>query len=201
MPAVERALCEVAVLRERRQAEEALAESEEKYRDLVERARDIIYTLDAHGRITFASPAVKEILEYAPDELLGRRFLELVPQEMHDEAVAQFDESLRIDRFASELTLIDKQGRPHIVEYSTSPIEKSGRVLGIRGIARDITERKRAEAEREKLIANLEQQNAELETFLLHGFPRPENSANHAGGVHGDAAAGHGRQRQSSSPR
>ena len=163
VPAVRRARCEVENLRERKQAEEALAESEEKYRDLVERARDIIYTLDAEGRITFASPAVEEILEYAPHELLGRSFLELVPEEMRDEALAQFDESLRSGQFSSELTLIDKQGLPRVVEYSTSTIEASGRVLGTRGIARDITARLSEKERFERELRESEKRRAEAE--------------------------------------
>ena len=99
------------------------------------------------GGLPFASPAVQEILEYAPDELLGRSFLELVPEKMRDEALAQFDESLRTGQFSFELTLIDKQGRPHVVDCSMSTINESGRVVGSRGIARDITARKRSEEE------------------------------------------------------
>ncbi len=63
---------------ERKQAEEALQESEEKYRDLVENINGVIYTVDAGGRLTYVSPVVAEVGGYSPSEMIDRfvcRFL------------------------------------------------------------------------------------------------------------------------------
>jgi PAS domain-containing protein len=64
------------LFKERRRTEEALKESEEKFRDLVENITDIIYTIDTEGRITYMSPAIEAVLGYQPDEILGRSFFE-----------------------------------------------------------------------------------------------------------------------------
>ena len=151
----------------RKRTEQALARSEEKYRDLVESAQDIIYTLDIEGKITFASPSVEETLGYTPNELLGRSFLELVPGDMKDLALEQFEESLRLGEYASELTLIDKDGRPHTIEYLTSVIEEHGRIVGTRGIVRDITARKRIEAELANSLADSQRRETETAALLV----------------------------------
>jgi PAS domain-containing protein len=61
-----------------RRAEEALRESEEKYRDLVENVNEVIYSVGLDGRILYLSPVVESILGYRPDELLGRPFTTVV---------------------------------------------------------------------------------------------------------------------------
>jgi len=66
---------------DRQQAEAALVESERKYRDLVETSQDIIWSVDAQGRITFVNQAVKQIFGYEPEEMLGRPFADFVAPE------------------------------------------------------------------------------------------------------------------------
>jgi len=63
---------------EQKQAEQALRESEQKYRTLVEVIQDIVYSLDARGTIHYISPQVRDQLGYSPDELLGRNFADFI---------------------------------------------------------------------------------------------------------------------------
>jgi PAS domain S-box-containing protein len=122
-----------------------LKASEEKYRDLIENEKDIIYTLDVKGNITFSSPAVEKILGYRPEEVEGKKFMLLIHEEWKEKALKDFSDTIETGEIISETVLLDKKGRPHFVEYSSTTIKDGNTVIGTRGIARDITERKKAE--------------------------------------------------------
>ena len=129
---------------ERKRAEDKLRKSEERYRDLVEREKDIIYTLDTNGNITSASAAVS-MLGYETEQIIGKNFVELIPREWHEKTVGDFYKLLETGEITAETVLLDKKGEPHFVEYSSTVIREDDKVVGTRGIARDITQRKRAE--------------------------------------------------------
>jgi len=118
---------------------------EEKYRELVETERDIIYSLDVRGNITFASPAVERILHYRPDEVTGKSFMVLIPKEWQEKTLTDFNNLLKIGKITADTILLDKEKQPHFVEYSSTVIKEDNKVVGTRGIARDITARKKAE--------------------------------------------------------
>jgi len=121
--------------------------AEERYRDLIEKEKDIIYTLDCKGNTTFSSPAVKTILGYRPEELIGKNFMVLIPKEWQERTGDDFNNLLKIGEITAETVLLDKKGQSHFVEYSSTVIKEGGKVVGTRGIARDITERRRVEEE------------------------------------------------------
>jgi len=130
---------------ERKAVEEKLAKSEEKYRALAENINDIIYEIDHQGVITYISPAAKDILEYDPDDLIGKNFSEIIHRE---------DWSLFANRFLqlrdgiedpSDYRVISKSGGIIWVRTRTKTITEKGRFMGARGTLIDITERKRAE--------------------------------------------------------
>ena len=140
---------------ERKNAEKAMRESEERYRDLVDKEKDIIYTLDAQGNITSANPAVS-MLGYTPEQVIGKNIIELIPDEWQEKTVADFNDLLNTGEITAETVLLDKKGAPHLVEYSSTVISEGDRVIGTRGIVRDITERRRAEEEAKKLLKTIE---------------------------------------------
>jgi PAS domain S-box-containing protein len=127
------------------QVEQALRESENKYRDLIEEMTDVIYTLDTEGNVTSVNKAGKTTFGREPEEVLGKSFTKWIPQEHLPDATAAFKRILSGEKITTETVMLDKQGRPHNVEFSSSPIIKDGKVVGTRGIIRDITERKKAE--------------------------------------------------------
>jgi len=130
---------------ERKKADKALRESEERYRDLIEKEKDIIYTLDEIGNITFASPAVETILGFRAGELIGKHFTILIPKEWQERTMADFNNLLKTGEITAETVLLDKRRQFHFVEYSSTVIKEGNKVVGTRGIVRDITERKKAE--------------------------------------------------------
>ena len=133
---------------DRKNAESALRESETQYRLLAETARDFIVTHDLEGRITFANPMVIGTLGYSRDELLTRSVVDMVTPEFVKDMRMRRD--LRVagnsKRYLYELEFVDRSGRRIPVEASSSPIMKNGEMTGILVVARDITERKEAEA-------------------------------------------------------
>lgn len=167
----EQLLTEVKELRQRIASLEAseaeLRQLEEKYQDLIEKEKDIIYTLDDKGNVTFASPAVESILGYRPEEVIDKNFMVLIPHELQERTWNDFQNLLKTGEIIAETALLDREGQPHYVEYSSTTIKKEGdRVVGTRGIVRDITERKRAEEElqryREHLERLIEERTVEL---------------------------------------
>lgn len=140
-----------------------LARSEARFRDLIQHADDLVWRIGPDGRFTFVSPVVTRLSGYAPEELEGRSFLEVL-----DEASAQEARESFRKRFASrypfdarislELVHRRKNGTEFIGETFSSPIyDANGQLLELQGITRDITERKRAERERQRLEEELYQ--------------------------------------------
>ncbi len=133
---------------ERKQAEEALRESEEKYREVIENSTDALYRIDSEGRIDMLSPSGVELLGFASaEEMLGK------PQEhfwmFPLQCVHMTDELRQRGEIRDhEAVLRRKDGTPvHVAISSWLRLDAEGRVLGVGGIFRDITERKQAEIE------------------------------------------------------
>lgn len=131
--------------------------AEERYQDLVENEKDIIYTLDDTGNITFANPAVESILGYKPTELMGKHFLVLIPEEFQEKTNADFYTLLQTGEITAETVLLDKKGQSRFMEYSSTTIEEADKVVGTRGIVHDITDRKKVEEELDKHRVHLEE--------------------------------------------
>ncbi len=137
---------------ERKRAEEALRESEERYRSLVDQSREVIFTLTPHGRFNFLNPAFTLITGWVADEWLGRKFEEIVHPDEGPDLRRRFGTLLRGEALPQSDVRVQTKGGGYItVEYTTVPIRKQGVVVEIWGIARDITSRNKAEEDRRKL--------------------------------------------------
>jgi PAS domain S-box-containing protein/putative nucleotidyltransferase with HDIG domain len=133
---------------ERKRAEEALHESENRYRALVESAHDWVWEVDERGVYTFASQQVFDILGYRPDELLGKTPFELMPPDEAQRVGAQFAAIVEKHEAFRDLVNVNghKDGRLVILETNGVPIfDMFGDFCGYRGTDRDITDRKKAE--------------------------------------------------------
>jgi two-component system cell cycle sensor histidine kinase/response regulator CckA len=127
---------------ERRSAEQAQRESEERYRVLVEGVRDIIFALSPEGTITSLNPAFETILGWPREAWIGKPFDQLV----HPEDLAISLELLsRVvngePRPASPFRLRTRKGDYRLGEFAAIAQLREGRLVGILGIGRDITER------------------------------------------------------------
>ena len=130
---------------ERKAAEEALRESEERYRTLVENINDIIFTVDTMGKVVYISPVIERISGYRADEVIGRSFTEFVHPDDLTERQIDFERTLQGQLQVSEYRLLDKDGSTRYVRSSSRPIVKDGKVIGLTGVMTDITERKESE--------------------------------------------------------
>lgn len=133
---------------ERKQAEEELQESEEKYRSIVELAPDGIMTVDLKGVITSCNPAFSELTGFSKEDIVGKHFTTLPtahPKEMP--TYIKLFSSL-VKREISEpfeLKWRRKNGIIRLGEFRVSRMKKGGKTIGLQVIAQDITERKQAE--------------------------------------------------------
>ncbi len=145
--AVERLASLFAIALGRQQAEEALRESEERFRSLVEAISDLVWETDAAGRLTYVSPNVHDLLGYPPAEVLGKTFLDLLAPEEGErvgELLSPILETHKPYVYVGKISH-HKCGKRVVLESSGVPIlDSRGTFLGYRGIDRDITERHRA---------------------------------------------------------
>jgi len=131
----------------RKRAEEALRKSEERYRQIVERAVDVVYTTDVQGFFTYINPPAQELTGYSTDELVGMRFTELIPSDWRERALSFYQRQFRErDRETTlEFPLITRTGEKKWVEQTVKLLAEGDRVTGFQSIVRDITERVLAE--------------------------------------------------------
>jgi diguanylate cyclase (GGDEF)-like protein/PAS domain S-box-containing protein len=130
-----------------RQAEEALRESKERYRALVENASDIVFRTDDNGRFTFINPSAIRITGYEEEELIGKHFPTLIHKDSRDEAIKFFGRQFvkGLQNTYSEYPIIAKDGREVWLGQNTQLIMENGKFTGFQAVSRDITERKRLE--------------------------------------------------------
>jgi PAS domain S-box-containing protein len=147
-PIVETISSQMGVVIARVKAEQALRESEEKYRRHFVNASDTIYSLDRDGRILDMSPSVEKSLGYKPEELIGKNFQDLnllTPASL----MAALSDSMRVFAGetieAAEYEFISRDGSHRFGEVSASPMVVGGEAVAVIAVARDVTERKRAE--------------------------------------------------------
>jgi len=133
---------------ERKRIEEALRESEEKYRTILDNIEDGYYEVDLAGNFTFFNDSLCRNLGYSRSELMGMNNREYMDQKNAEKVFQTFNQVVTTGKPARafDWELIKKDGARRHVDISVSLIRDThGNVTGFRGIARDITDKKLAE--------------------------------------------------------
>jgi len=154
---------------DRKQAEEALRESEERFRNLVESTNDFIWEVDENALYTYVSPQIRDILGYEVAEVVGKTPFDLMPPEEAYRVAEMISNQVALQRPLTNLenTNLHKDGHLVVLETSGVPFfDKAGNFKGYRGIDRDITKRKQTEEAIRQSKAQLQQQAAQLEQTL-----------------------------------
>ena len=150
-------MAQILDITERKQAEEALEGSEEKYRTMIEHSNDLIWTLDKQGRFTFFNK--EELSGYKLANWVGKNFAPIIVPEYLPRVQQVFLETLSGKSRQYEVGVYRKDGTIFVLSVNTAPIYKSGEIVGTVSFGRDITERKQAEealsSEKERLTVTL----------------------------------------------
>lgn len=163
-----------AALDETRRAGKIIRESEIRYRTLAETASDAIITIDKNSKIVYVNEACEQIFGFTANELIGKPLVLLMPdchREHHEAGLKRYLESnsKSFEWNAVELPGLHKLGHEIPLELSFGEFEKDGERF-FTGIARDISERKKAEAAlqkaREERIAELQRVRSRIATDL-----------------------------------
>src|SRR5271157_1764207 len=133
---------------EHRLAEEAIRESEEKYRTIIENIEDGYHELDFSGNIVFFNDALLKMLGYSRDEFAGMNYHNLTDEETARQMSQVCDEVYKTGKPSRgiEIEVMKKDGTMRVVEISVSLIlDAKGQEVGFRNLVRDVTERKKTE--------------------------------------------------------
>jgi PAS domain S-box-containing protein len=148
---------------ERKEAEEKLMQSEERFRSLIQNASDIITILDSDGTIRYESPAVERLLGYHPEERVGEKAFDYLHPEDRSRVESTFADALENPgevQAPVEFRLRNKDGSWRRMETTRTNLLDDPAVKGVVANSRDITERRQAE---EKLRESEERHRAVIE--------------------------------------
>jgi len=138
----------------RRKVEDSLRKAERLYQELVETAQDLIWQCDTEGRYTYVNGAWETVLNYRFEEMLGKKFSDFQDPETAKRDMEMFSRLLQAGAVSQYETVHRaKDGRAiHLVFNAKFVQDEHGKVIGTRGTAYDITERKRAEEKYRSLV-------------------------------------------------
>ena len=143
----------------------AKAETTARFQRMIEYAGDIFYTSDAFGYFRYINSRVQKELGYAPGELLGKHYTEIIAPEWKERVVAFYMNQMKAKNPESifEFEVLCKNGEPCWIEQTITLRFKDEKVIGYNGIVRKISERKEHEKIIRELHKNLEEKVAEAE--------------------------------------
>ena len=134
-----------------KQINEDIRKSEEKFRGITERSFDIIITVDQEEICTYVSPSVERVLGYKPEEIIGKHFQVLFPENMIKKVERVYNTLIQGKEIEEvNFEVLRKDRRKAIIEVNGSPIIKDDKIVGVQIHSRDITLRKLEEEMIEK---------------------------------------------------
>ena len=145
---------------DRKKAELELRESEERYRLIADKTTDSIWAMDSDLRFTYLSPSTERLFGYTVEEWETLEWEVFVHPDYLDDVIRIYDvfkSNPQEDNTTASAIVRRKDGREMWVEFSASAVrDPSGGFMGVVGVTRDITERKRAEEEKQNLLSQLQ---------------------------------------------
>lgn len=136
-------LAKVRLLVEKNRAEKALQASRERYKSLFEYNPDAVYSFDLEGRFVEVNPACHKLSGYTREELIGSTFTGLIVPEELSQTVQRFRQAAEGEPQNYETAIYHKDGRRIELNVTNIPIIVDGQIVGVFGIAKDLTEQKR----------------------------------------------------------
>lgn len=119
-------------------------------RDILQHSSDLFFIFDMHDTLVYTSPQIKDILGYKSEEVVGKKWYELIKDKNTKEKVQQLTDDLfkptdKEAKIKTELQLQHKNGEEKYLSLNLSSFEEKGKLIGVVGSARDITEQKKSE--------------------------------------------------------
>jgi two-component system cell cycle sensor histidine kinase/response regulator CckA len=154
---------------QRKRTQQALQGSEKLYRHLIEHASDLIYRTDVHGRFQMFNSMTSQLLGYAPEELLGKSYLDLIRPDFVANVRRFYREQLtrKHSHTYLEFPAVARGGAEIWFGQNVQIIEEDGRTVGFQAISRDITRQRRSEevlkCAHEELERRVKERTTELE--------------------------------------
>jgi PAS domain S-box-containing protein len=129
---------------ERKNVERALRESERQYRELVDTISDYLYVADKMGTVLFANKSLCDDSGYSPADIIGKNIGEFLTPESRELAVRLFKRQISGEDVGPfEMDFATKDGTIRMIEIRESLVWENGRIVQVRGIGRDVTEKKK----------------------------------------------------------
>jgi len=149
---------------DKKRAEENLRKSEERYRELVENATDIIYRMDTDGIITYVNPVGEKLFGLPADKIEGKSTLDLVVQEQRTKIKHYYQRQFlsATQNTYNEFEIITSKGEKRWLGQNTSLLMENDKIVGFQALARDVTTRKNAEEALKQKTETLNERVKEL---------------------------------------
>jgi PAS domain S-box-containing protein len=144
--------------------EQQLKQSEERYRDLFENANDPMYTIDTSGYFQSMNNSALQILGVTKEEIIGSHMSSLLTEESYAIALDILKKQISCQPFEQPIILeiICKNGEHHWGEFKSRIIKDGSKIIGVHGIGRDITEKKKLEEQLKEYHEKLKKSYEEL---------------------------------------
>ncbi|MGD9300150.1 MAG: PAS domain S-box protein [Desulfobacterales bacterium] len=160
IPGTQKSIASLIDITSRVEAEEALRRNEEKYRSIIENIEEGYFELDLKGNLTFFNNSLCKITGFSPDELNGLSYKAYSNPQMSKNMFNVFNQifTSKQPAMVADFDIIAKDKKAIRIDLSAGPLtDENDRVIGFRGLMRDVSERKKAELARRKLEKKLQQ--------------------------------------------
>lgn len=128
-----------------KQIEQELEENKQRYQSLFYFNPDLVYSLDLNGIVTNINPSVQRLIGYTPEQMIGESYIEFIQDQHLCHTMKSFQKSIQGIPQTYETALIHKNNPGGIFHVTNIPIIVNGEIVGVYGIAKDVSELKRAE--------------------------------------------------------